>query len=340
MISIPNFDCELNPRDFKTGANEILANIRHDWDLDRVTFKRCTNGFINHVTTASMDGGDDKVIIRIFGSQCNESFDRAQQITATLLLNEMKISPRVLCIFKNGFCFEYVEGLVLDWNDFSALDDIRIAMAYARELARFHCNLTREYAINKYKLKERNFVNNHLHTLLGMYPSTEQIKEESARALFEKSAPSKATIAREIEALKKMVDDMKLPLVFCHNDSNATNIIYNKENDLFTAPPSDSPRCQPEYRKGVLLEYLKVKCKLDGEDEGRAMQLFDRCYAQVRKMYLVVSMIFSIYMIDVTLKEVHMGSPIEFMRKALDVYETHYLNCKEELMDLPVPELL
>jgi hypothetical protein len=89
--------------------------------------QRCGIGFVNYVLCASLDGGEDKVIFRIYGKEYTEILDKDQEKAATLLLNELGISPRVFCIFKNGLCFEYVEGLIFDWKDFSALEDIRIA---------------------------------------------------------------------------------------------------------------------------------------------------------------------------------------------------------------------
>jgi hypothetical protein len=52
------------------------------------------------------------------------------------------------------------------------------------------------------------------------------------------------------------------------------------------ADPS-RPRCQTEFWKEVLLEYLKAKVKLEGVDEKKAASLLDNLYAKVRKMVLV-----------------------------------------------------
>jgi thiamine kinase-like enzyme len=44
------------------------------------------------------------------------------------------------------------------------------------------------------------------------------------------AVPSKATIESEMEEMRRMVEEMKLPLLLCHNDVNPTNCIYNREN--------------------------------------------------------------------------------------------------------------
>ena len=56
-----------------------------------------------------------------------ESFvDKRREKIVTLLLNKLDISPKVHCMFNNGFCFEFVEGQLFHWKDLSAFDDIRI----------------------------------------------------------------------------------------------------------------------------------------------------------------------------------------------------------------------
>ena len=84
-------------------------------------------GFLNLVLTASVDGCTEKVVFRIYKKHFLEHLDKAQETKATLLLNEQGISPRVLCMFNNGFCFQFLKGEQFHWKDLSDFDDILIS---------------------------------------------------------------------------------------------------------------------------------------------------------------------------------------------------------------------
>ena len=84
-------------------------------------------GFINLVITASVDGCNEKLVFRIYKKPFYEHLDKKEETKATLVLNELGISPRVLCMFTNGFCFEFVEGKNFNWDDAPVFDDLGIS---------------------------------------------------------------------------------------------------------------------------------------------------------------------------------------------------------------------
>jgi hypothetical protein len=85
-------------------------------------------GFVNRTLVANLEGSQEKVVFRVFISgQFTELLDKKRERVITLLLNELDISPPVLCMFANGFCFQFIDGQQFHWKDFSEFDDIRIA---------------------------------------------------------------------------------------------------------------------------------------------------------------------------------------------------------------------
>jgi hypothetical protein len=69
----------------------------------------------------------DAVILRVFEAAYEFVMDRKREIQCTRLLNELGISPRLLCVFNNGVCFEYVNAGRFTFKDLSPFRDIKIA---------------------------------------------------------------------------------------------------------------------------------------------------------------------------------------------------------------------
>ncbi|XP_064620741.1 ethanolamine kinase 1-like [Lineus longissimus] len=165
-----------------------------------------------------------------------------------------------------------------------------------------------------------------------------------------------------MDEMRKIVEEMNLPLVLCHDDINPTNIIYNGENESCTlvdydmtcfrfaefdlaiflqsicqgfnpADPS-RPRRQPEFWKEALLEYLKAKAKIDGVDEGEAAGLLEQCYVRVRTLALIYSLIFVTYCFNVGVSNPNppYGVPMDYINVGLGAYQTDYLNVKNEII--------
>jgi hypothetical protein len=87
----------------------------------------CGIGYVNRTLVARPERSQEKVVFRVFTEMFADVTDKRRERIITLLLNELGISPRVHCMFKNGFCFEFIEGELFHWKYLEEFDDIRIA---------------------------------------------------------------------------------------------------------------------------------------------------------------------------------------------------------------------
>jgi hypothetical protein len=91
-----------------------------------VSFQPNDVGFINNVSTVSAKDVSDAIILRVFTGANDAMYDKDEEIRSTLLLNELGLSPKLLCIFRNGLCLEYLVGETIGWEDLSPTDDVTL----------------------------------------------------------------------------------------------------------------------------------------------------------------------------------------------------------------------
>ncbi|XP_064639863.1 ethanolamine kinase 2-like [Lineus longissimus] len=172
-------DIFINPENVEREAQQMIRMVRKHWQAEDVQFERCTMSFVNRVYKAYVPDSEDALIFRVYPrGQFDSAADKLQEQQITCLLSELKICPRVNCIFQNGVCFDHVGGDILDWTDFSPLDDVCFAKCCVRELASFHSNKTRDLAISKYGIKEKNIMPDFFKSMLKLHPQKLPTMEE------------------------------------------------------------------------------------------------------------------------------------------------------------------
>ena len=76
------------------------------------------NGFVNAVVKCSYgDSLKDAVVIKVDSVTCNILPERAKREITELMLDELGLSPRLVCQFKNGAVHECLEGRSFTWDD-------------------------------------------------------------------------------------------------------------------------------------------------------------------------------------------------------------------------------
>lgn len=77
-----------------------------------------TNGFINKlVICSSGDKMSDAVVIKIYPEEDCVLFDRVGSHNASMVINDAKLSPELICVFVNGLVHSFLEGKPYGWEN-------------------------------------------------------------------------------------------------------------------------------------------------------------------------------------------------------------------------------
>jgi thiamine kinase-like enzyme len=68
-----------------------------------------------------------------------------------------------------------------------------------------------------------------LESLFVEWPTEESYENESYRKTFRERIPPMNDLLEEVKRVKEMLEEFRdTPLVFCHNDVNMTNMVYDE----------------------------------------------------------------------------------------------------------------
>ncbi|XP_054157527.1 choline/ethanolamine kinase-like [Oppia nitens] len=170
-----------------------------------------------------------KVIVRYVDYESVEHLYVKEHVLAiNLILSQLEIAPKLLCVFKNGTISEYIENRYFNASDYH---NKTLVSLLARKLARLHSlcipvpkdgtSKSRENIFVKWFDTEMRhniscdgFIGKYLHENSNRYP------------IF-----STLSLAEETDWYLKTVDALNCPIVFSHNDLNRRNILISESNN-------------------------------------------------------------------------------------------------------------
>ncbi|XP_039594678.1 ethanolamine kinase 1-like isoform X1 [Polypterus senegalus] len=212
------FDITVDENDYKAGVTELMCKLRPHWNPAEIKLKLFTDGITNKLLGCYTDDSmEDTLLIRIYGNMTELFVNRANELKNLQILHANHCGPKLYCTFKNGICYEFVKGTVLDkW----LVREPRVFRLVAQALARIH----------SIQLENGSSVQPVLWKKLSTYLSLIRASGDDSAACvrFSADVPSLEVLASEIEALKQHLSQIKSPAVLCHNDLLCKNIIYNE----------------------------------------------------------------------------------------------------------------
>ncbi|KAI6661577.1 Ethanolamine kinase 1 [Oopsacas minuta] len=214
----------LKSADISTDVINLVITIKPCWKGKSLKTKLFTDGISNKLIGCyhgDKISAGNCVIVRINGFGTDKIIDRDNEIKTFNILSSIKClnSSKLLTVFVNGLCYEYLDGDVLDENN---VRDPHIAKLIAKQMANMHnlCKriptpITAEYGINIAKF-------------LANMPKG--FADSYKQKLFEKF-PKISVLESEINIITSAIEKLNLPLVLCHNDLLLANILYDKYTD-------------------------------------------------------------------------------------------------------------
>jgi len=239
ILQFPEFRIERNNRlALESGALKMIRKVRPDWPKADVILLSLGHGeklsvFDNILLGGYTDDKNQMVLVKVFG----DSFDvtsKNDEISLMRLFAHNHLGPRVYASFENGLAFEYIAGKCLDYV---LAVDKNVYPLVAKKVGTLH-RLMSSYVG---QMKQSHASHHVFHTLrnwLMMVPM--RLAHPANHQRMTEEMPSKATLVNELDELElrtlhfppSPTGASQLPyeepkLVFCHNDLNPQNIIYD-----------------------------------------------------------------------------------------------------------------
>ncbi|KAL8625041.1 hypothetical protein ACOMHN_012050 [Nucella lapillus] len=213
----------LDASNFEEGALKVLEHVRPDWPRDSVAFRFFTEGITNKLVGCSLKSApQDVVLIRVNGEGTELIIDREAEVRTFQLLSAAGCGPPLYALFQNGMAYGFFSGEPLDEQN---VRDHKVASLVAQEMVRLHnVNPDDQSSAPRQSVYPRK-----TQKFLDMVPTSFPEKERQAK--FLESIPSRAALQGELTEICRRLEDLKMAVVFSHNDLLLKNIVYNREQE-------------------------------------------------------------------------------------------------------------
>uniref|UniRef100_T1JJJ4 ethanolamine kinase n=1 Tax=Strigamia maritima TaxID=126957 RepID=T1JJJ4_STRMM len=221
ITTVPTFDVIISSENQEDDVIQLVKCIKPEWDQKSIIAEKMKGGVINNMYKCSVDNCSNggAVVMRIYlpmmDVKMEETFDHTKEIKNFEKLRHLGVVPELLAVFKNGLCYEYLEGDVLTCTSVRTEEMIPHV---TKILATLHAlpvvNWSTPWAAEEMDKHKMNYPPN-LH-------DAERMKR------FYEILPTKEVYETEFEHIKNYYLSAKSPLVFCHNDTKGENFIWNE----------------------------------------------------------------------------------------------------------------
>jgi len=223
--SYPHFEVQIDPDKVEVDFLEILHSIKPTWEDADIVFQKsefsASKGAMNTMVKCYHKEQKDAMMVRVFNSEPTKFRDRSLEAKIIKELHKIGCAPKILATMENGFCYEYIHGEILTAE---RLSEEPIWKGIAKELAKFHSTTIEVGTLNKSKTTVETF----LPKLWPAYPT--ELADPVKNEIFQKEFPPKEQLEPRMWELLDYAKSFQSPVVLCHNDNKAENIIWNSEN--------------------------------------------------------------------------------------------------------------
>eukprot|EP00092_Neocalanus_flemingeri_P006349 GFUD01006834.1.p1 GENE.GFUD01006834.1~~GFUD01006834.1.p1 ORF type:complete len:336 (-),score=72.11 GFUD01006834.1:162-1169(-) len=198
----------------KQSAIGLCCDLKPDLVKDEIQVEELTGGTTNKILMVRVKKSNDKMLIRVYGLGSEVMIDRHQEIENMDLLSKAGLGSKLLGVFNNGICYQYLEGQSITREMVSSPD---IYPLVARKLANMHL----------IKIEQRtNILWDRMRNYIDLLPESFQDSKQD-------NLLNKQELLYEYAMLKELLENCSSPLVFCHNDLNIPNILFDGSDVSF-----------------------------------------------------------------------------------------------------------
>ncbi|XP_065181173.1 probable ethanolamine kinase [Sycon ciliatum] len=222
-MACPNLSVKVDRTRAAEGAVDLVKRIKPDWckpGLELVT-KTFTDGITNVLVGVKRKGDDEKemLLVRVHGNNTELIIDREREIRTIRMLEQKGCSPPLYCTFENGICYGFVPGQPVS---LSSVRDPSVVPLVVKAMVKFH-------SVAGLGDGEEPVLFNTMESWLKLLPTDGGLDDNKQKRYLELCA--KVDIERELGLLKERLLQLRVPVVFCHNDLLLGNVIHNRTDD-------------------------------------------------------------------------------------------------------------
>ncbi|XP_076435861.1 ethanolamine kinase 1-like isoform X2 [Babylonia areolata] len=314
----------LDVSNFEESALTVLKHVRPDWAADSVAFRVFTDGITNKlVGCARKTDPSDVVLIRVNGEGTDMIIDRQAEVRTFQLLSAVECSPPLYMLFQNGMAYGFFHGEPLDED---SVRDVTVATLIAKEMVRLHSVDPREQSASE----RRSFYPVKTQKYLDIIPTSFEDQEKHTKLL--QCVPSRSALQTELNEICRRLEELRMPVVFSHNDLLLKNIIHNKDDRMGEADYTLYPN--KDYQMVWLRRYLQFAFVAKGRSVDEVTDLdVERLFVQANVCACAAHFFWGLW----ALIQAKMSSiDFDFLQYSI-VRLNEYFRCKEKFFSLALP---
>ncbi|KAH8856490.1 Ethanolamine kinase 1 [Schistosoma japonicum] len=232
--SIPIFDIRVLSDKDEENIWKILKIIFPTWLKEYTKVQTLEEGLSNIVIRFDYDNQKEEnktILMRIRRKLADYITNRWDEIKHMYILRELGHEQELYGIFQNGLVYSFIKGSTINVDNFSVL---KYSELIIDQLARLHSLPTKETMqrlltdkSNNGQLCTKPVLLPTIRNWIENLPTGYSDKKKSEK--LENEFPSKAFLLKELAYLEKLLENPISPVVLCHNDLLAGNIVLSPD---------------------------------------------------------------------------------------------------------------
>ncbi|XP_064642641.1 ethanolamine kinase 2-like [Lineus longissimus] len=234
-MAAPEFDIALDHNKVQEEVFQLLALLKPDWRKDDVKIKVLEDGHVNVMIACYVTKLEESVVVRVFGDMIVFPIHKkpGREIKTVRVMNELGLCVPILCTFNNGYCMEFVHGETIGMGSIHQIGFDVVIRDSLRELARYHSNEHAELA-KEMGLDDTPVIFENCEFALGLQPDFDDPKIMASFGDAELPPDMKGELDAIEKKLLRLLKEADMPVAFCHNDTNPTNVFFDQETKSVT----------------------------------------------------------------------------------------------------------
>ncbi|CAH8599859.1 unnamed protein product [Schistosoma intercalatum] len=230
--SIPILDIRILDGNDQENIWKILKSVFPNWSKEYTKMKPLEEGLSNIVLRFDHDNKIDEpktILMRIRTRLADFIVNRWDEIKHMHLLHELGGEQKLYAVFQNGLVYSFIRGSTISVDKFSVP---KYSELIIEQVARLHSLPTRETMLRLFPSEVND--SSKLYTKPVLFPTIRKWIEKLPTGYnndkqkferFKNEFPSKTVLLNEVAYLEKLLKNPISPVVLCHNDLLAGNIV-------------------------------------------------------------------------------------------------------------------
>ncbi|CAG5865242.1 unnamed protein product [Menidia menidia] len=113
--AVPKIDVTMDEKDYRSGALQLMKELRPNWKPAEIKLKFFTDGITNKLLGCYVGAVmQDVVLVRVYGNKTELLVDRENEVKSFRVLQAHRCAPSLYCTFNNGLCYQFLPGAALE----------------------------------------------------------------------------------------------------------------------------------------------------------------------------------------------------------------------------------